>query len=145
MKIQSKTKGFTLIEVIAAVAIIGIITVAIFGLNSANINRDKIVKEKDTAYNMAKTLCEKFTNSQYDKPLVLNATKHVNDIIDISDRTLEDILSTPEGTGYYTINIAISSTSDTIKSQLVNLYTFNVKVSKTQDDNNFVRLSVSKY
>lgn len=75
-------KGFTLIEAAAAAAVISSILISICNLYIRNINIYKMSEEKDTAFNIARTVCEIYKSESKNINNEFTAL-YVNDIEEI--------------------------------------------------------------
>lgn len=95
-------KGFTLIEVIAAIAIIMILVLAIGTLNTSNIKMNRHTVQRDEEFSIAKAVCEKYKSDGMDVD-----TKDVVIYID----NLEDMYQQVEDAGGFINNLIINSPS----------------------------------
>ncbi|TDT61965.1 prepilin-type N-terminal cleavage/methylation domain-containing protein [Fonticella tunisiensis] len=147
-------KGFTLIEVVASIAIIAMLVLAIGALNSGNIKTNKTTLNRDSSFNIAMAICEKFKSeaTTVDEKTAVLYINSLNDldgyiITDLVNSTTEtpntDIQSIRDGNSSHKLYaVVIEGFNKTIGG--VNLNMLKVKVITMDKENNGVTLQVSK-
>ncbi len=79
-------KGFTLIEIIVAVAAIALMILAISGLTGISIRMNKEALKKDESFNLARSICELYKSDDCiysGTEAELNIYKYVNSLSDV--------------------------------------------------------------
>lgn len=91
-------KGFTLIEVIVAIAAIAMIILAISGLTSISIKMNREADRRDESFNIARSLCEiyKSDSTFYSSAgTEINIYKYINSLSDVE--SINSIIQSKNG------------------------------------------------
>lgn len=93
-------KGFTLIEVIVAIAMISLLILAITGLTSMSIKMNLEANKRDESFNVARSICEIYKSSSDTYSSVeteVNIYKYINSLSEV--QSINHIIENKDG--YY--------------------------------------------
>jgi prepilin-type N-terminal cleavage/methylation domain-containing protein len=149
-------KGFTLVEVIISIALIAILVLSISSLNAMSFKTNKMVRQRDNAYNIAKAICEAYKADKHSYSLsTTKAYANIESLNDIDITNVDNMVSgmtecngvaddaVPVDTSKkYNVIIEFENTTASYNKPL--LHIIHVTVTNNDNDKKKVKLSEAK-
>lgn len=132
-------KGFTLIEVVIALAIIAILVLAISSSNLTNAKTNRVTANREDSFSIAKAICEKYKSEKY----IVNDKKVVIYVDNLDD--LNQVINSNSGSAAWVVNngVGITNTSyDYIKSGNISNKKYAVLMEGSRGELNALRVTV---
>lgn len=135
-------KGFTLVEVVVSIAIIAILILSIASLNMSSIRTNKMVRQKDNAYNIAKAICEMYKSDNDCSYVPGSTTVHINSIDDIKD--INTLITSPDTDASKKYIVLIEFTQTDAAGDKPVLLVMHVTVTNNDSDKKTVKMMEAK-